>query len=194
MSELTKREEQILNHIQIFTDEKGYPPTVREIGKAVGLSSTATVHAYLQRLEKKGTLRRGSSIPRAISMKTGTVTVPVLGKISAGSPVTAVEYQEDILTLPTEFASSGELFALRVRGNSMIDAGIFDGGIVVVRKQPVAENGDIVAALIEDEATVKRFFREDGHIRLQPKNRAMQPIITNEATILGKVVSLIRKF
>ena len=105
-----------------------------------------------------------------------------------------MEYQEDILTLPTEFASSVELFALRVRGNSMIDAGIFDGDIVVVRKQPVAENGDIVAVLIEDEATVKRFFREDGHIRLQPKNRAMQSIITNEATILGKVVSLIRKF
>lgn len=194
MPELTKREEQILKYIQTFTEEKGYPPTVREIGKAVGLSSTATVHAYLHRLEQKGALRRGNSLPRAISVKPGVVSVPVLGKIAAGMPLPAVEYQQDILTLPADLAGNGELFALRVHGNSMIDAGIFDGDIVVVRKQSTAENGDIVAALIEDEATVKRFFREDGHIRLQPENRVMQPIITDEATILGKVVSLMRKY
>lgn len=194
MAELTKREEQILNYIQTFTREKGYPPTVREIGKAVGLNSTATVHAYLQRLEEKGSLRRGNSMPRAISVKPGVISVPVLGKIAAGSPVPAIEYREDILTLPADLAGSGELFALRVRGNSMVDAGILDGDVVVVRKQPTAENSDIVVALIEDEATVKRFFKEDGHIRLQPENLAMQPIITGEATILGKVVSLIRKY
>lgn len=196
MPELTKREEQILNYIQTFTNEKGYPPTVREIGNAVGLSSTATVHAYLKRLEGKNVLHRGSSMPRAISVnaKPGVVSVPVLGKIAAGSPILAIENHEDVITLPVDLAGSGELFALRVRGNSMVDAGIFDGDIVVVRKQPTAENGDIVVALIEDEATVKRFFKEEGHIRLQPENRAMQPIITDEAVILGRVVSLVRKY
>jgi len=197
MQELTKRERQILDCIRKFAEEKGYPPSVREIGKAVGLSSTSTVHAYLHRLEKKGVLRRNKSTPRAITVnvpRPDVVFVPVLGRIAAGSPVPAIENCEDVAALPADFAGSVELFALRVRGNSMVDVGIFDGDIVVVRKQPTAENGDIVAALIGDEATVKRFFREDGHIRLQPENRVMQPIITDEATILGKVISLIRKY
>ena len=127
VTELTKREKQILEYIQKSVTEKGYPPSVREIGEAVGLTSTSTVHSYLKRLEKKGCLRRGSSMPRAISIRPGVVSVPVLGKIAAGSPVPAVEYREDILTLPADLAGNGELFALRVRGNSMVDAGIFDG-------------------------------------------------------------------
>lgn len=196
MAELTKRERQILDYIQKAVAEKGYPPSVREIGEAVGLTSTSTVHSYLIRLEKKGCLRRGSSMPRAITInkRPDILTIPILGQIVAGEPALASENQEDVIALPADLTGYGELFALRVRGNSMVDAGIFDGDIVVVRKQPTAENSDIVAALIGDEATVKRFFREDGHIRLQPENREVQPIITDEAAILGKVVSLIRKY
>jgi len=196
MPELTKREQQILEYIQNAVAEKGYPPSVREIGGAVGLTSTSTVHSYLIRLEKKGVLRRGSSMPRAITIKKrpDILTIPVLGQIVAGEPALALENREGVIALSSDLTGNGEFFALRVRGNSMVDAGIFDGDIVVVRKQPTAENGDIVVALIEDEATVKRFFREDGHIRLQPENRAMQPIITDQAAILGKVVSLVRKY
>ncbi|MCL6449652.1 MAG: transcriptional repressor LexA [Armatimonadetes bacterium] len=196
MAELTKREQQVLEYIQKAVAEKGYPPSVREIGEAVGLTSTSTVHSYLIRLEKKGCLRRGGSIPRAITInkRPDILTISILGQIVAGEPALASENQEDVIALPADLTGYGELFALRVRGNSMVDAGIFDGDIVVVRKQPTAENGDIVVALIEDEATVKRFFKEDGHIRLQPENRAMQPIITDEAVILGRVVSLVRKY
>ncbi|MEW6275791.1 MAG: transcriptional repressor LexA [Bacillota bacterium] len=198
MSELTEREQQILEYIQKAIAEKGYPPSVREIGKAVGLSSTSTVHAYLNRLEKKGCLRRDSSMPRAIAINKQkpdvVVAVPLLGRIAAGTPILAVENHEDIIALPVDLTGYGDFFALRVHGNSMVDAGILDGDIVIVRQQPTAENGDIVVALIEDEATVKRFFKEDGRIRLQPENRAMQPIVTDKATVLGKVVSLLRKY
>ncbi|KFD41522.1 LexA family transcriptional regulator [Peptococcaceae bacterium SCADC1_2_3] len=199
MSPLTEREQQILDFIIRVVDEKGYPPSIREIGQAVGLNSTATVHSYLKRLENKSCLRRDPEKPRAIKVlgklkKPGFTLVPVLGRIAAGTPILAVENEEDILVLSSELIGHGDFFALRVRGNSMIEAGIFDGDLVVVRRQPTAENGDIVAVLLEDEATVKRFYKENSHIRLQPENKTMEPILVKEANILGKVVSLVRSY
>jgi repressor LexA len=196
--ELTKREAQILEYIKGHIREKGYPPAVREIGRAVGLSSTSTVHAYLRRLEQKGYLRRDPTLPRALVVAEGAeeqlVSVPLLGRVAAGVPVMAEENWEDVLRLPASFLGSGEFFALRVRGDSMVGAGVLEGDIVIVRRQPTAENGDIVVALVEGEATVKRFYRENGRIRLQPENSAMEPIITDNVEILGKVVSLLRKY
>ncbi|ACA59281.1 SOS-response transcriptional repressor, LexA [Candidatus Desulforudis audaxviator MP104C] len=193
--ELTPRESQILDCILKHLEDKGYPPSVREIGKATGLRSPATVLSYLRRLEDRGFLRRDQTASRAVSVgpRLRAVAVPLLGRIAAGQPHPAVEYREDVLLLPAELTGSGECFALRVRGESMVEAGILDGDLVVVRRQPTAENGDIVAALVAGEATVKRFYREDGRIRLQPENRTMRPIFTDEAAILGKVVALIRK-
>lgn len=196
--ELTRREAQILEYIKEHVREKGYPPAVREIGRAVGLSSTSTVHSYLRRLEQKGYLRRDPTLPRALVVteeaEERLVSVPLLGRVAAGTPVLAEENWEDVLLLPASLLGSGEFFALRVRGDSMVGAGILEGDVVVVRRQPTAENGDIVVALVDGEATVKRFFRENGHIRLQPENRTMEPIITDSAEILGKVVSLLRKY
>ncbi|WP_027717792.1 transcriptional repressor LexA [Desulfovirgula thermocuniculi] len=196
--ELTRREAQILEYIKEHLNEKGYPPTVREIGRAVGLSSTSTVHSYLRRLEQKGYLRRDPTLPRALVVAEGAeerlVSVPLLGRVAAGVPVMAEENWEGVLFLPASLLGSGKFFALRVRGDSMVEAGILEGDVVVVRRQPTAENGDIVVALVDGEATVKRFFRENGHIRLQPENRTMEPIITDSAEILGKVVSLLRKY
>jgi len=195
--ELTKREKQVLDYIQDFINKKAYPPSVREIGKAVGLSSTSTVHGYLERLEKKGFLRRDNLKPRAIAVNTTNSNlrpVPVLGRIAAGEPITAVEYRDNVIFLPEDFTGHGEFFVLEIHGRSMINVGIMDGDLVVVRKQATAENGDIVAALIDDEATIKRFYKENGHFRLQPENDTMQPIIVNDVTILGKAVSLIRKY
>lgn len=199
MSDLTERESQVLNFIKSFTGAKGYPPTVREIGRAVGLSSTSTVFSYLKRLETKGYLRRNKDMPRAMELTdrdngAALVRVPLLGRVPAGTPVPAVEHCEESLELPASVVGTGDLFALRVRGNSMVDAGILEGDVVVVRWQTTAENGDIVVALIDDEATVKRFFKENNHIRLQPENRALQPIVTDNAVILGKVVFLFRKY
>jgi repressor LexA len=199
--ELTPREEQILEMIKNITRAKGYPPSVREIGKAVGLNSTSTVHGYLKRLEKKGFLHRDPSKPRALEIFAEQELrqdieinmLPVLGRVAAGVPLLAVENQEGMIPLPVDFTGHGELFALRVRGDSMVEAGILDGDLVVVRQQPGAENGDIVVALIDDEATVKRFFRENDHIRLQPENSTMSPIIIREVIILGKVTALLRK-
>lgn len=200
-SKLTPREEQILAMIKNALRTKGYPPSVREIGKAVGLNSTSTVHSYLKRLEKKGVLHRDPSKPRALeilSAKEGSpepeiYLAPVLGRVAAGMPLLAVENQEGVLPLPAELIGHGDFFVLRVRGDSMVEAGIFDGDLVVVRQQPTAENGDIVVALIDEEATVKRFFRENDHIRLQPENSSLPPIITREVVILGKVTALVRK-
>lgn len=199
MSTLTEREQQILNCIKSMVNKKGYPPSVREIGQAVGLNSTATVHSYLKRLECKGRLRRDPEKPRAIEIlgtpKNPDLTiVPVLGQIAAGTPILAVENQEGTIILPAEMIGHGDFFALKVRGGSMIEAGILDGDLVIVRRQPAAENGDIVAVLLEDEATVKRFYKENSCIRLQPENKAMKPILVKEANILGKVVSLIRNY
>ena len=191
----------ILAYIEKATLQKGYPPSVREICDATGLKSTSTVHGHLIRLEKKGLLYRDSMKPRAISVpsdhqmyRTEMINVPIVGRVSAGSPILATENIEDYIALPQSMLGEGEHYVLGVRGESMIEAGIMDGDYVVVRKQPTAYNGDIVVAMVEDDATVKRFYRENGHFRLQPENPTMEPIIVPEVTILGKVVSLYRIF
>ena len=191
----------ILAYIEKATLQKGYPPSVREICDATGLTSTSTVHGHLIRLEKKGLLYRDSMKPRAISVpsdhqmyRTEMINVPIVGRVSAGSPILATENIEDYIALPQSMLGEGEHYVLGVRGESMIEAGIMDGDYVVVRKQPTAYNGDIVVAMVEDDATVKRFYRENGHFRLQPENSTMEPIIVPEVTILGKVVSLYRIF
>ena len=191
----------ILAYIEKATLQKGYPPSVREICDATGLKSTSTVHGHLIRLEKKGLLYRDSMKPRAISVpsdhqmyRTEMINVPIVGRVSAGSPILATENIEDYIALSQSMLGEGEHYVLGVRGESMIEAGIMDGDYVVVRKQPTAYNGDIVVAMVEDDATVKRFYRENGHFRLQPENSTMEPIIVPEVTILGKVVSLYRIF
>ncbi len=191
----------ILAYIEKATLQKGYPPSVREICDATGLKSTSTVHGHLIRLEKTGLLYRDSMKPRAISVpsdhqmyRTEMINVPIVGRVSAGSPILATENIEDYIALPQSMLGEGEHYVLGVRGESMIEAGIMDGDYVVVRKQPTAYNGDIVVAMVEDDATVKRFYRENGHFRLQPENSTMEPIIVPEVTILGKVVSLYRIF
>ncbi|MBR5547052.1 MAG: transcriptional repressor LexA [Clostridia bacterium] len=189
----------ILAYIEKATLQKGYPPSVREICDATGLKSTSTVHGHLIRLEKKGLLYRDSMKPRAISVpadhqvyRADLVQVPVVGRVTAGIPITATENIEDYIALPQNMIGSGDHFILNVRGESMIEAGILDGDYVIVRKQSTAENGDIVIAMIEDEATVKRYYKENGVFRLQPENATMEPIIVPELTILGKVISLYR--
>lgn len=205
MHKLSARQKSILNFIQQCVQTKGYPPSVREIGEAVGLASSSTVHGHLSRLEQKGYIRRDPTKPRAIEiLKQGTSTnaskeknvvmVPLVGKVTAGEPITAIENIEEYFPLPRKIAVDEQsTFLLSVQGDSMINAGIFDGDYVVVRRQPTAENGDIVVAMTsENEATVKRFYREKNHIRLQPENDRLAPILLPEVTILGKVVSLIR--
>ncbi len=194
----------ILTYIQKATKEKGYPPSVREICAATGLKSTSTVHGHLLRMQKKGLLNRDSMKPRAITLPTtpGTkdsadiqmVYVPIVGSVPAGTPLLATENIEDYIPLPQAMLGEGEHYVLKIRGESMIDAGIMNDDYVVVRKQPTAYNGDIVVAMIEDEATVKRYYKEGGMFRLQPENRSMQPIFTPELSILGKVISLYRLF
>ncbi len=191
----------ILAYIEKATIQKGYPPSVREICDATGLKSTSTVHGHLIRLEKKGLLYRDSMKPRAISVptdhkkyRTDMVQVPVVGRVTAGMPILATENIDDYISLPQNMLGEGEHYVLSVRGESMIGAGIMDGDYVVVRKQPTAYNGDIIVAMIDDEATVKRYYRENGGFRLQPENPSMAPIIVNELTVLGKVVSLYRIF
>jgi repressor LexA len=204
MSEVTPRQRRILDYIKATVRERGYPPTVREIGEAVGLNSSSSVHAQLANLERRGFLRRDASKPRAMELQgagapTGqAVSVPVLGRISAGSPMLATENVEEYLPLPTSFATDDDRsFALRVSGDSMIGAGILDGDIVVVRSQSDARNGDIVAALVggpaEEEATVKRFQRSDGKVQLIAENPAYAPIEMASGRILGKVVAVLRK-
>ena len=196
---LTARQEQILSFITAQLAQKGYPPSVREICAAVGLRSSSSVHAQLTQLEEKGYIRRNPSKPRAIEVllpyqhTTSLVTVPVLGRVTAGAPILAVENREGNYTLPREFAGNGVSFLLRVRGDSMIEAGIFDGDLVLVRQQETADNGEIVVALLGDEATVKRFFREKDHIRLQPENECLEPIIVQDVRILGKVTGVLRQ-
>ena len=195
----------IFAYIESEIKSRGYAPSVREIGEAVGLKSTSTVHGHLTRLEKKGLLHRDAMKPRAIGLSlpssspssyddTDVRQIPVVGRVAAGVPILAEENVEEVLSMPIDVVGEGELFALRVRGESMIQAGIMNNDYIVVRKQPDANNGEIVVAMIDDEATVKRFYREGGHVRLQPENDAMLPIIVPSVTILGKVVSLIRKF
>ena len=206
---LTEKQQLILDFINAQIKEKGYPPSVREICTAVGLKSTSTVHGYLQRLEKKGLLHKDPSKPRALRVvepntaanrRTNTtlpakelIDVPIVGKVTAGQPILAVENIEDTFPLPVEIAQNQEVFALHVSGDSMIDAGILDGDLVIVRQQNIVNDGDIAVALIEDEATVKRFYKENGYFRLQPENQFMEPIIVKEVSILGKVVGVFRK-
>jgi repressor LexA len=203
MNDVTPRQRRILDYIKTTVLERGYPPTVREIGEAVGLNSSSSVHAQLANLEKRGLLRRDPSKPRAMELQgagapTGqAVSVPVLGRISAGAPVMAAENVDEFLPLPTSFASEDESFALRVSGDSMIGAGILDGDLVVVKRQSEARNGDIVAALLggpaEEEATVKRFQRRDGKVELIAENPAYAPIQMSNGRILGKVIAVLRR-
>lgn len=198
---LTKRQREILAYVMSSMQQRGYPPSVREIGAALGLTSSSTVHSHLTALEKKGFIHRDPSKPRAIEiLKDGAsqppkrvVNVPVLGRIAAGQPLLAEENVEDVFPLPRDLVREDAAFILRVRGESMIEVGILDGDYLVIRQQATANNGEIVAALLGEEATVKRFYRERDHIRLQPENRTMTPILTRDATILGKVVALIRR-
>lgn len=201
--ELTKRQQQILDFIRAEIHRRGFPPSVREIGEAVGLSSSSTVHSHLAALESKGLIRRDPSKPRALevldfrdterAVDYGSVrAVPLVGQVAAGQPILAAENIEATLPLPAELAGD-ETFILRVRGDSMIEAGILEGDFLVVRQQPTATDGDIVVAMIEDEATVKRYFRETDRIRLQPENSSMEPIYARDVQILGKVVALFRR-
>lgn len=205
MDDLTERQREILEYIKKEVDQKGYPPSVREIGEAVGLSSSSSVHAQLEKLEQLGYLRRDPTKPRAIEVlgsiyaredltSKELVNVPVIGTVTAGEPILAEQNIQDYFPLPRDFTSTADVFMLRVRGDSMINAGIHDGDLVVVNQDPAADNGDIVVALLGEEATVKRFFKELQHIRLQPENEKYEPIITTEVQILGKVVGLVRKF
>ena len=203
MTNLSKRQQEILDFIKKSVREKGYPPSVREIGKAVGLSSSSTVHGHLARLEAKGLIRRDPTKPRAIEILDDNPIledirvrkVPVVGRVTAGQPITAVENIEDYFPLPENIAPSGDkIFMLEVIGDSMIEAGILDGDYVIVRQQQSADNGDIVVAMTEDdEATVKRFYKEKNYIRLQPENSTMDPIIFTSVMILGKVIGVYRK-
>jgi repressor LexA len=197
--DLTKRQKEIFDYIRRYLRKYGYPPTVREIGEAIGLHSPSTVHAHLAKLEKLGVLRRDPTKPRAIEVikdrarrvvKQGT---PLVGNVAAGQPILAEENIEDYLELPEMIGGSGDDYVLRVRGDSMKDAGILEGDYVVVRPAKEAENGEIVVALIEDEATVKRFYRERNGIRLQPENPNHKPIRTKDATVLGRVTGVFRR-
>lgn len=202
--ELTRRQQQILDFIRSEIHRKGFPPSVREIGEAVNLSSSSTVHSHLAALEKKGFIRRDPSKPRALEVldyrdsERGVDyeqirAVPIVGQVAAGAPLLAAENLEGTMTLPAEVADESA-FILKVRGESMIEAGIFDGDFVVVRQQNTANNGDIVVALIGDEeATVKTFYREPDRIRLQPENATMEPIYSRDVTVMGKVVALFRR-
>ena len=195
----SENQQKILEFIRSEIENKGYPPSVREICAAVGLKSTSSVHMHLTQLEKQGYIRRDATKPRAMELLDSPLSrgrsIPLVGKVTAGLPILAIENVEDYLIIPQDLAGhEKELFALRVQGESMIDAGILDGDIVVVHSQEQAENGDIVVARIEDEATVKRIFYEDGHVRLQPENRAMEPIIVERAQVCRKLVALLRRF
>ena len=195
-------QQRILAFIEQEIAQKGYPPSVREIGDAVGLKSTSTVHGHLRRLEARGMLRRDAMKPRAMEVcadnvsarSAGIEMVPLVGNVAAGSPILAEEYIEDQIPLPESLLGEGKHFVLKVHGDSMINAGIMDGDYVVVRQQNTANNGEIVVAMIEGSATVKRFYRENGHFRLQPENSAMLPIITRSVDIAGKVVTVYRKY
>lgn len=198
--ELSDRQRQVLDYIKQEIRRRGYPPSVREIGEALGLSSSSTVHGHLNRLEEKGLIRRDPTKPRAIEVldedmlpSKPMVNLPIVGRVTAGTPILAVENIEDHFPLPLEFVRDEDSFILTVQGDSMIEAGILDGDYVLVRRQSFARNGDIVVALIEEEATVKRFFREGDHVRLQPENRFLEPIIVKDVNILGKVTGLFRK-
>lgn len=211
---ITKRQQQIYDFIRSYQTVKGYPPSVREMAAAVGLSSPSTVHAHLSALEAHGLIKRDKTKPRALEVfeqegnpdnnlgisqespvaeMRGVVSLPLVGRVAAGMPILAEQNIEDTFTIPTEIASDSSSFILEVHGNSMINVGIYNGDYIIVREQPSAMNGDIVVAMIDGSATVKTFYKERGRVRLQPENDAMEPIFADNPTILGKVVALMRR-
>ena len=194
MADMNPKALQILNYIRDRIDD-GLPPSVREICAALDIKSTSTAHKYLGELQERGLIEKSSHLNRAITLPDDrSIRVPLVGTVTAGQPILAVEEIEGYIPFRTRSLHSKDLFALRVRGESMIDAGILDGDIVIIRRTPAAENGDIVVALVEDEATVKRFYKEAGHYRLQPENDTMEPIIVDSVSILGRVISLVREY
>jgi repressor LexA len=199
-SKLTKRQQEIFDFVKRYRREHGYPPTVRDIGRAIGLTSSSTVHAHLANLEKLGVLRRDPTKPRAIEVlvdkakaAAATSGLPLVGQVAAGQPVLAEENIEEYVAVPPIAGGDDGQFVLRVKGDSMKDVGIFEGDYVIVRSQDTADNGEIVVALVGDEATVKRFFREKDHVRLQPENDALEPIRTRDVQVLGRVVGVCRR-
>jgi repressor LexA len=198
----TERQERILEVIRDFTEERGYPPSVREIGERVGLSSSSTVQAHLKTLEKRGLIHRDPTKPRALIASGSRAfqraeadygVLPIVGKVAAGVPITATENLEGEYVVPAELARKPGTFMLRVQGDSMVDAAILDGDMIVVSPQPDARNGEIVVAMVEGEATVKRFFREAGRVRLQPENRTMRPIFSDDVSVVGRVEAVVRR-
>ena len=200
MSELKDKQLLIYEFLKDFTSQKGYPPTVREICKAVGLKSTSSVHGHLKQLEKEGLIKRDPTKPRALEIvdsviKKEMINVPIIGKVTAGLPILANENIEDSFPLPLDYVKhNNDLFMLKVSGSSMIKAGILDGDLAIIEKTQTASNGDKIVALIENEATLKTFYRENDHIRLQPENDTMDPIIVKDCSILGKLVGLFRAY
>lgn len=199
---ITPKQQEILDYIKQCILKKGYPPAVREICEAVSLKSTSSVHAHLGSLEKNGYIRRDPTKPRCIEIvedsfnlaRRELINVPVVGTVTAGQPILAIENIEFYFPIIPEFVRNREAFMLKVRGDSMINAGIYDGDLVLVEQTTAAENGDIVIALIEDSVTIKRFYKEDGHFRLQPENDFMEPIIVDHLTIVGKAIGLFRSY
>lgn len=201
--DLTQKQIEILLYIKSEVQRQGYPPAVRDICKGVSLKSTSTVHSHLEKLEAKGYIRKDPTKPRAIEIldkndgfllaPKKTVDIPILGRVTAGSPILAVENIEDTFPVPLDLVEGHDVFILKIQGESMIDAGILDGDLVLVQQQKSAINGDIIVALLEEEATVKRFFKEKDKIRLQPENQFMAPIYAENISILGKVIGLYRK-
>lgn len=197
---ITAKQQEILEYIKETILKKGYPPAVREICEAVRLKSTSSVHSHLETLEKNGYIRRDPTKPRTIEIiddcfnltRREVVNVPLLGSVAAGQPLLAEENIENYFPIPVEFLPNSQTFMLHVKGESMINAGIFDGDQIIVEERSTARNGEIIVALIDDSATVKRFYKEDGHYRLQPENDALEPIIVDEVKILGKVIGLLR--
>ena len=199
---ITPKQQEILDFIKSEILNKGYPPAVRDICEAVHLKSTSSVHSHLETLEKNGYIRRDPTKPRAIEImddqfnltRREMVNVPIIGTVAAGQPILAQEHIECYFHIPAEYMPNTDCFMLKVKGESMINAGIFSGDYIMVRQQSNAENGDMVVALVEDSATVKTFYKEDGHIRLQPENDSMDPIIVEDVQILGKVFGVFRMF
>lgn len=200
MSELKDKQLLIYEFLKDFTSQKGYPPTVREICKAVGLKSTSSVHGHLKQLEKEGLIKRDPTKPRALEIvdsviKKEMINVPIIGKVTAGLPILANENIEDSFPLPLDYVKhNNDLFMLKVSGSSMIKAGILDGDFAIIERTQTASNGDKIVALIENEATLKTFYRENDHIRLQPENDEMEPIIVDNCSILGKLIGIYRTY
>lgn len=201
MREAVEKQNEIYEFLKVFTENKGYPPSVREICEAVNLRSTSTVHGHLKRLESKGLIKRDPTKPRALeivginSNRKEMLNVPIVGKITAGEPILATENIEDTFPIPIDYIKhNNEIFMLKVTGNSMINVGINDGDYAIIEKRQTATNGEIVVALIENEATIKTFYKEKDHIRLQPENNTLEPIIVDDCVILGKLVGLFRAY